>query len=359
LKNYSFQPKDANDRSGPVQARRIRHNKFGNSNCSQALKHLTRKPVGDFLFRPSRQENRLTLTWKIYDNCFVHVEVQEQERGPTDAMGRTLVMQGQVYQGLTDIQERFILPCNKLVREIIDSPKFMRNATSTEEVRARLELEKKDNASVIPYKFAILENYPQHVVLCYIPRANMVREFVKVKPNGYWFHQKAHTSVQALTAWFKQNFKDSEYRKYAKRAKSPRVLTQEELQQKRRAEEEQARPFEGGSEFRGGIDITPKRERFGASPRSSGGFDRPMGGGRGRGGGGNCYKCDQPGHLARECPSNDFDNAGRGRGRGRGIMKEERYGDEDGGEGYKRQKTEDAYKQEDSGGFAGGWGSGS
>lgn len=70
LKNQAFQLKDANDRSGPATARRIRHNKFGNSNCAQALKHLQRKPVGDFLFRPSRHDNKLTLTWKFFDNCF-------------------------------------------------------------------------------------------------------------------------------------------------------------------------------------------------------------------------------------------------------------------------------------------------
>lgn len=103
MKNSAFQLKDANDKSGPATARRIRHNKFGNSNCAQALKHLQRKPVGDFLFRPSRHENKLTLTWKFFDNCFQHLEVEEHNRGPTDVMGNSLVMQGQQYQGLTDI----------------------------------------------------------------------------------------------------------------------------------------------------------------------------------------------------------------------------------------------------------------
>lgn len=103
MKNHAFQLKDSHDKSGPATARRIRHNKFGNSNCAQALKHLQRKPVGDFLFRPSRHENKLTLTWKFFDNCYQHLEVEEHNRGPTDVMGKTLVMQGQQYQGLTDI----------------------------------------------------------------------------------------------------------------------------------------------------------------------------------------------------------------------------------------------------------------
>jgi len=103
LRNLSFQPREAGENQGIAQARRIRHNKFSNSNCSQALNHLARKPTGDFLFRPSRRDNRLTLTWKVWENCYSHIEVEEHNRGPTDVIGRTLVMQGQNFQGLTDI----------------------------------------------------------------------------------------------------------------------------------------------------------------------------------------------------------------------------------------------------------------
>lgn len=102
-----------------------------------------------------------------------------------------------------------------------------------EDLKYQVEVEKKDNERVIPYKFAILENYPQHIVLVYIPRQNAVREFIKVKPSGYWFHKKSFTSVHALVNYFKQNFKDTEYRKYVKQVKSPRQLTQEETKARR------------------------------------------------------------------------------------------------------------------------------
>lgn len=54
LKNFSYMPKDANDRTSTLTARRIRHNKFGNANCASALKSLSKQPNGDFMFRPSR-----------------------------------------------------------------------------------------------------------------------------------------------------------------------------------------------------------------------------------------------------------------------------------------------------------------
>lgn len=113
-------------------------------------------------------------------------------------------------------------------------------------MRIALEVEKRDSPNVIPYKFAILENYPGHIVLCYIPRTSLVREFIKVKANGYWFHQKFQTSVQALISYFKANFKDSEYRKYVKRAKSPRILTAAEVMEKKR---EEAKQKEGADRF--------------------------------------------------------------------------------------------------------------
>ena len=80
--------------------------------------------------------------------------------------------------------------------------------------------------------------------------------------------------------------------------------------------------------------------------------------GRGRGGpasGGNCFKCDQPGHWARECPNEDTSNfRGRGRGRGRGRDRDGGgdFDDMDRG-AYKRPRRED-----ESGTTNGNWGGG-
>lgn len=212
----------------------------------------------------------------------------------------------------------------------------MRAATSIDDLRVALEVEKRDQPNIIPYKFAILENYPGHIVLCYIPRQNLVREFIKVKANGYWFHQKFQTSVQALISYFKANFKDSEYRKHHKRQKSPRILTQEEIAQKKR---EEAKQREGADRFTQGF--FQNSNQMDNSPRTE--F-----GGRGRGRGADFHNRQQPGNFSREFQ--DQEQGGRGRGRGRGRDRED---NQDFGGGYKRQKTEPGFKHEDSDGGQG------
>jgi Lhr-like helicase len=76
---------------------------------------------------------------------------------------------------------------------------------------------------MIPYKFCILDVYPQHIVLAYKPKDTMVREFIRIKPKGYQFHDITHSSISQLIAYFKKEFKSTEYRRKAKSQRSPRA----------------------------------------------------------------------------------------------------------------------------------------
>ena len=57
-----------------------------------------------------------------------------------------------------------------------------------EELQKELEKEKAEESAKIAYKFTVLETYPQYVVLGYIPRNTMIKELIKVKARGYFFH---------------------------------------------------------------------------------------------------------------------------------------------------------------------------
>jgi hypothetical protein len=66
--------------------------------------------------------------------------------------------------------------------------------------------------------------YPQHIVLAYVPRDKVVKEFIKVRPKGFYFHDQSHAPFQTLINWFKDNWSSREYQRHAKRQKSPKTV---------------------------------------------------------------------------------------------------------------------------------------
>ena len=51
----------------------------------------------------------------------------------------------------------------------------------------------------------------------------MLKEFIKVRPKGFFFHDTNHTYFQMLINWFKDNWRTSDYQRQLKRQRSPRV----------------------------------------------------------------------------------------------------------------------------------------
>lgn len=68
-----------------------------------------------------------------------------------------------------------------------------------------------------------MPEYPQHVVLMYQPKDKVVKEYIRVKPRGFYFHDKLHQTFIATINWFKENQRTRDYQRHLKRAKSPRV----------------------------------------------------------------------------------------------------------------------------------------
>ena len=48
-----------------------------------------------------------------------------------------------------------------------------------------LKEEKAQDSNRIPYKFTVLPDYPQHLVLGYIPKLILVKEYIKVSIHVY------------------------------------------------------------------------------------------------------------------------------------------------------------------------------
>jgi hypothetical protein len=86
------------------------------------------------------------------------------------------------YESLQEIDVRFVKECSKRVIEVSIHPKF-RNCNSIDDLKEFLEKEKEKTPGIIPYKFTILPEFPQFVVLGYItPSSKFTKEYIKVKP---------------------------------------------------------------------------------------------------------------------------------------------------------------------------------
>ena len=95
--------------------------------------------------------------------------------------------------------------------------------STVDELEEALKKEKSEDPNKIPYRFTILEMYPQNIILGYIPKEKLIKEYIKVKPKGFYFHQIYHNPFSYLINWFKEHFKEKDYQKEMKKVRSPRV----------------------------------------------------------------------------------------------------------------------------------------
>lgn len=167
--------------------------------------------------------DHLTLSWKFYDNIFVHLDIKESAKGPADRIGRRLILKEQTYESIDELAAGYVNACNSFVKNIVQNPKFLtENPARIEEI---IKTEKEENNKLIPYRFGLSVEAPQHVVLYYAPKDySIVKEYAKVRPNGLYFHDKTYQNLSQLISWFKSNYHRPEYHKYLKHTKPPIAL---------------------------------------------------------------------------------------------------------------------------------------
>ena len=156
LRNTAFAVERKPLQQGRYQPRRINHPKFRNVNSMRAIQELQDKEVGEFLFRPSSKgTDNLTLTWKFYTNNIVHIDVSERDKTEGASIGAKLFISEEVFDNLQEIVERYIIPCNRQLREACSHPKF-KQCDTQEELDKVLKEEKNADPNRIPYKLTIL-----------------------------------------------------------------------------------------------------------------------------------------------------------------------------------------------------------
>lgn len=84
--------------------RKINHLKFKNISYQGAVDYLVDKEVGDFVIRPSSKgEGHLTITWKFYENVYVHLDIREGIKAANEQIAKRLFIGNDIFDGLDEI----------------------------------------------------------------------------------------------------------------------------------------------------------------------------------------------------------------------------------------------------------------
>ncbi|TNM85155.1 hypothetical protein fugu_009333 [Takifugu bimaculatus] len=95
----------------PYIKRVIAHPNFHNISFNQAEKMMETLDQGDLIIRPSSKgENHLTVTWKVADGIYQHVDVKEEGKENAFSLGHTLWINTEEFEDLDEITARYIQP---------------------------------------------------------------------------------------------------------------------------------------------------------------------------------------------------------------------------------------------------------
>jgi transcription elongation factor SPT6 len=112
--------KRAEETTGRAQ-RVIKHPLFRAFNASQAEEYLGPQSRGDIVIRPSSKGlDHLTITWKVADTVFQHIDVLELDKENEFSVGRTLKIGGKyTYSDLDELIVNHVKAMARKVEEIM------------------------------------------------------------------------------------------------------------------------------------------------------------------------------------------------------------------------------------------------
>ncbi|XP_039292182.1 transcription elongation factor SPT6 isoform X2 [Nilaparvata lugens] len=188
----------------------IVHPAFHNISYAEADKLLANMEQGEVIIRPSSKgSDHLTVTWKVSDGIYQHIDVREEGKENVFSLGQTLWIGAEEFEDLDEIIARHVNPMAAYARDLL-SFRYYRDTDGGQRERAEefLKDEKKKNASKIHYIVSVSKSYPGKFLLSYLPRIRCKHEFVTVTPEGFRFRGQMFDNVNLLFRWFKEHFRD-------------------------------------------------------------------------------------------------------------------------------------------------------
>lgn len=131
----------------------IVHPCFHNVSFGEAVKLLNNSDQGDAIIRPSSKgADHLTVTWKVADNVYQHIDVHEKGKVNAFSLGRSLWIGTEEFEDLDEIIARHITPMASNARELLRF-RYYRDTDggNIEKAEQILREEKNNNPSKIHY----------------------------------------------------------------------------------------------------------------------------------------------------------------------------------------------------------------
>jgi len=166
------------------QPRAIKHPLFQNLTRVQAQAHLAQRPVGEGLFRPSSKgTDHVTLTWKVDDGVYSHVDIKELDKTSALALGHRLRIFDEIYADMDEVQVRFLEPLHALARRLRRSPKF--HPGTAQDIERELQAEHARDPRRVHYLVGHNARYPGAFLFFFHHKGRVRREVIVLHPNGY------------------------------------------------------------------------------------------------------------------------------------------------------------------------------
>ncbi|XP_003707816.2 transcription elongation factor SPT6 isoform X2 [Megachile rotundata] len=188
----------------------IIHPSFHNISFAEVEKLMQTVKQGEAIIRPSSKgSDHLTVTWKVTDNIYQHIDVREEGKENTFSLGRSLWIGSEEFEDLDEIIARHINPMSAYVSELLDFKYYKSNVEGIKDKAEEiLKEQKKQNPGGIPYIVSAAKNYPGKFMLSYLPRTRCRHEYVTITPDGFRFRGQMFSRVNDLFRWFKEHFRD-------------------------------------------------------------------------------------------------------------------------------------------------------
>ncbi|XP_078278695.1 transcription elongation factor SPT6 [Rhinoraja longicauda] len=188
----------------------IVHPSFHNINFKQAEKMMETMDQGDVIIRPSSKgANHLTVTWKVSDGIYQHIDVREERKENAFSLGQSLLINTEEFEDLDEITARFVQPMASFARDLIYHKYYQEcNGGDRKKMEELLTKSKREKPSFIPYYVSASKELPGKFLLGYQPRAKPRVEFVTITPEGYRYRGQVFPTVNGLFRWFKDHFQD-------------------------------------------------------------------------------------------------------------------------------------------------------